>query len=201
MRTPLQTCERRMTFASAVTCLIWMSLLGISCSTPAKRVTPQNRAPTIAKVRDGLSADSDQQESRSSLAANWDVFLDPEGQNVAYEWSIGTSPGATDVMGWHQVGAAQLGSTKDLDLPIGITLHSNIRAIDPVGDKSLVASSDGIVVTDNTDPPSLTDKASQLPIQPGHFVSVNRHGISWTFDRACRCGRYINGDWWVIDYS
>ena len=105
-----------------------MSLLGISCSTPAKRVTPQNRAPTIAKVRDGLSADSDQQESRSSLAANWDVFLDPEGQNVAYEWSIGTSPGATDVMGWHQVGAAQLGSTKDLDLPIGITLQSNIRA-------------------------------------------------------------------------
>jgi hypothetical protein len=32
----------------------------------------------------------------------------------------------------------------------------------------------------------------------GHLVRLNRHGITWTLDRPARCGRYVNGDWWVI---
>ncbi len=177
---------------------MWISLLGFSCSTPARLVPLQNKAPSVAQVRDGLSADADQQESRSVLAANWDAFLDPEGQNVAYEWSIGTSPGATDVMGWRQVGAAKLGSSADLDLPTGVTLHSNVRAVDSDGGKSMVASSDGVIVRDKAAPPTRIENASQQPIPPGHFTSIKRHGISWTFDRPSRCGRYINGDWWVL---
>ena len=27
---------------------------------------------------------------------------------------------------------------------------------------------------------------------------IERHGVKWTFLRAKRAGRYINGDWWVI---
>jgi hypothetical protein len=33
---------------------------------------------------------------------------------------------------------------------------------------------------------------------PGYFEQVRRNGISWTFASPARCGRYVNGDWWVV---
>ena len=91
--TRLQTYERRAPFATAVPGLIWISLLSLSCSTPTKIPAKQNRAPSIAQVRDGLSTDINRQQSHTSLAANWDTFVDPEGEVVTYEWSVGTRPG------------------------------------------------------------------------------------------------------------
>lgn len=28
--------------------------------------------------------------------------------------------------------------------------------------------------------------------------SISQDGITWTFDRPCQVGRFVNGDWWVI---
>jgi len=28
--------------------------------------------------------------------------------------------------------------------------------------------------------------------------SVSQYGITWTFDRPAECGKFVNGDWWVV---
>src|SRR5690242_2627864 len=56
--------------------------------------------PVPAAVRDGAGRDIDKQDSLSAVFANWDPFVDPDGRAVTYEWSLGTMPGAQDVMHW-----------------------------------------------------------------------------------------------------
>ena len=76
-------------------------LLAAACSAPPAPVANQNSPPQTAQVRDGLGPDVDTQQRRTSLFANWDAFVDPEGQPVVYEWSVGTQPGATDFSLYH----------------------------------------------------------------------------------------------------
>lgn len=199
MKTPPQHSERRSTLASAVLGLILIPALAGSCGTPPKPVVKQNSAPSTAQVRDGLGSDLDSQEARTSLFANWDAFIDPEGKPVVYEWSVGTEPGATDVLDWQQVAGAQRAVANNLDLPIGAKLHVNVRAYDLQGHASAVASSDGIVVGEYVHRPSGMGAARpNAPMPAGHLAAVDRHGITWTFGRPARCGQYANGDWWVL---
>ncbi|MCK5940476.1 MAG: hypothetical protein KAI24_00800, partial [Planctomycetes bacterium] len=123
---------------------------------------------------------------------------DPEGQPVVYEWSIGTAPGATDVLDWRGVAGAQQAAVSDLQLPIGVPLHVNVRASDVAGNRSAVASSDGVVIGAPADRPAREPRADEREDRPGYLAGVDRHGISWTFARPARCGRYVNGDWWVL---
>jgi len=59
------------------------------------------------------------------------------------------------------------------------------------------ADQDGVAVDGAFRPATDATKAA-VPLPPGYRATVNRHGITWTFDRPARCGRYVNGDWWVI---
>ena len=173
-------------------------MLSSGCATQGTTVVKQNSAPTTAQVRDGLGPDVDSQETRTSLFANWDAFIDPEGQPVVYEWSIGTRPGQTDVQNWQSCGGAQRAATSAVELPVGVTLHVNVRAIDLLGHRSAIASSDGIVVGEHVHRPTGFRAETALVVPVGFLAGVDRHGITWTFDRPARCGRYVNGDWWVI---
>ncbi|HUU21293.1 MAG TPA: hypothetical protein VM389_02040 [Phycisphaerae bacterium] len=44
------------------------------------------------------------------------------------------------------------------------------------------------------DAPPATPKLEDLPLKE----SVSQHGITWTFDRPGRVGRFVNGDWYVV---
>jgi hypothetical protein len=35
--------------------------------------------------------------------------------------------------------------------------------------------------------------------QASAATQVVKNGITWTFDRDCTVGQFVNGDWWVID--
>jgi hypothetical protein len=175
-----------------------MPFAASSCNTPTNTVAKQDRAPSTAQVRDGPGVDVDSQEQRSSLFANWDRFVDPEGQPVVYEWSVGTQPGKTDVQDWQNVAGAQRGALSGVDLPIGVTLHVNVRAHDINGNRSAIASSDGVVVGEHVHRPSGIGMTPQIAVPVGYLEAVDRHGITWTFGSPARCGRYVNGDWWVI---
>ena len=37
-------------------------------------------------------------------------------------------------------------------------------------------------------------KLEDLPLK----ASVERHGITWTFEKPARCGQFVNGDWYVV---
>lgn len=165
-------------------------------SAPSTDGGPQDSPPTVAQVRDGLGADVDRQEVRTSLFANWDDFLDPEGFPVVYEWAIGRLPGSTDVMPWTPVGGATRAIAQDIDLPIGFALYVSVRATDIAGNRSAVSTSDGVLLGErplpyaSEKPPAGSDRGSKL-------AAVDRFGITWTFDQPSTCGRFVNGDWWV----
>ncbi|HEB51908.1 MAG TPA: hypothetical protein ENI87_01505, partial [bacterium] len=182
-------------------CLPGALLLAVLCGCATERpvVQEQDSPPAVAQVRDGIGPDVDQQKLRTSLFANWDDFVDPEGTAVLYEWSAGTAPGRSDVLDWRDVAGSRRAAATDLDLPLGVRVHVNVRARDLAGNRSAIASSDGIVIGGRaaTAPPLGEDDTAPPP-SADHLVGVDRHGITWTFSRPARCGRFVNGDWWVV---
>ncbi len=184
---------------------VWCALSGLALTAAACTSSPspppmtQNGPPSIAQVRDGIGADVDNQDVRSSLFANWDAFLDPEGLPVVYEWSIGTKPGGDDVLPWTEVGGSTRASTTGVELPLGVPLHVNVRATDLADSRSAVSTSDGVVIGERVArSPTLTSEPGAVAAPSGHLVALDRFGTTWTFDRPVQAGRFVNGDWWVI---
>lgn len=169
-----------------------------ACAAGAPQPAAQNAPPRIAAIRDGIAADLDSQDARTSLFANWDDFVDPEGGPVIYEWAVGTNPGATDLQDWSNVGGATRGITERAELPVGGTVYVSVRAIDLQGNRSQVASSDGIVIGQPEAAPSVRPGQTPPPVKTGFQAAVDHHGITWTFDRPTQAGRFVNGDWWVV---
>jgi hypothetical protein len=170
-----------------------------ACSSAAGRGGARaDGPPAVAAVRDGIGADLDRQEMRSSLFANWDEFVDPEGFPVVYEWALGRFPGGEDVMPWTTVGGATRASTQGAELPAGFAIYVSVRATDIAGNRSAVASSDGIVLGQRPDPLLTGPGIGATADDPGpRATALERFGITWTFEQATRCGRFVNGDWWV----
>lgn len=176
-----------------------LMLAAAACGTPPPTVRPQDSPPAAAAVRDGLGADQDEQESNTTLFANWDPFVDPDGGPVVYEWSLGTRPGGTDVLDWTSVGGATQASTgSETKLPIGTAVFVSVRGLDLGGNRSAVSTSDGIVLGVTPHFGSAAPQAGQPGGAMERVVAVEEHGITWTFDRPMPCGRFANGDWWVV---
>ncbi len=174
-------------------------LLAAACSTPPPTPPSQNGPPATAQVRDGLAADVDGQDVRSSLFANWDDFVDPEGEPVVYEWCVGTRAGDADVLPWAELGGATRASASGLDLPLGVSLHVSVRARDLRGNRSAIATSDGVVVGDRIATTVGRDGSREtIAVPVGHLAAIEHLGTSWTFDQPVQSGRFANGDWWVV---
>lgn len=180
----------------AVACLLACSATeGDTAEKPAEKLA-ENRAPRVAVVRDGLDADQDEQELSTTVFANWDPFVDPGGAPVIYEWCVGRSPGAADVMPWMGVGGATSAASRNVDPPVGFPLYVSVRAIDIAGNRSGIATSDGIVLGITAAKPVANAEAPGDGVP--RYPAVERFGITWTFDRPVPCGRFVNGDWWVV---
>ena len=177
-----------------------------ACSSAGTPPRPQNSPPAPAAVRDGIAEDVDSQSVTSSLFANWDAFIDPEGSPVLYEWSVGTAPGRTDVLEWTSVGGATRASTSSEEgLPLDQLLYISVRAQDVYGSFSNISSSDGVVLGVPDQPWTQTPRNSEVgqegldsTLESAHHIALERYGITWTFARPSVCGRFCNGDWWVI---
>jgi alpha-tubulin suppressor-like RCC1 family protein len=107
-------------------------------------------APTTGTVFDGSSAGSESifsTTSLSSLSCNWAGFADAGSGIASYDYSIGTSPGLTDVAGWTNVSAATtLVTANSLSLRTSQTYFCNVRANDNLSYQSSVVSSSGQLV-------------------------------------------------------
>ena len=184
----------------------WL-LFALFCGCSSAEPPPAPDLPPIAgHVRDGTGADRDEQSPDASLFANWDEFRDPEGLPVVYEWAVGTAPGSDDIMRWTNVGGATNASAVGAVLPPGKKVFVSVRARDIAGGCSAVSTSDGVVVGGRAQAPASTtgaatgvsDGAAAGGDDLGRRTTLERFGISWTFDRAARCGQFVNGDWWVL---
>lgn len=179
-----------------------------ACGAPPGPVPRQDGPPAPAAVRDGLGPDVDAQDVATSVFANWDPFVDPEGSAVLYEWSVGTAAGKADVLPWTRVGGARQASVSsdDVELPMDRRLFANVRATDITGNRSVVSSSDGVVLgvsatpfgsVTSGDPDGGAETTGGAAAGTAHQIAIERFGTTWTFAQPVVSGRFVNGDWWV----
>ncbi len=103
----------------------------------------------IATIRDGLSATIDDAVTTSlnTLSANWDICFDTHSDISNYFYSIGTTPTATNVLGWTDNFAFSSVTNNTLTLTIGSTYYFNVKALNGAGLYTSVISSNGILVS------------------------------------------------------
>ncbi len=96
----------------------------------------------------------------TKLHATWSS-TDPQSGIVEYDYSVGTSAGATDVVGWTNAGTQTDKTITGLALAAGTQYFINVRATNGAGSVSNVGSSGGIIV-DSTPPttPVVTDEGA-----------------------------------------
>jgi len=111
-------------------------------------------APIVGTVSDGTGDDIDWTTETTVLSANWSGFNDAYSGIDFYDYSIGSSSGATDVVDWTDIDTSSFVSHAGLSLESGLTYYFNLRATDLVGHVSGVTSTDGITI--DTIPPVLS---------------------------------------------
>lgn len=99
-------------------------------------------APSRPVVVDGGSCTP----YRDRLFGSWSA-MDPESGIAAYQYSMGTSPGGSQVVNWTAAGTATEITRSGLQLNEGLTYYINVRAQNGAGAWSAVGSSDGILVS------------------------------------------------------
>ncbi|MCX6343623.1 MAG: PQQ-binding-like beta-propeller repeat protein [Armatimonadetes bacterium] len=108
----------------------------------------ESTPPTTPEVID----DGDFTLDTARLHATWSSE-DPETGVTLFEYSIGTSPGDANVVGWTAVGLSTSLDKTGMNLAQGVTYYINVRATNGVGMVSEIGASDGITV--DTTPPEI----------------------------------------------
>jgi N-acetyl-anhydromuramyl-L-alanine amidase AmpD len=94
-------------------------------------------------VNDGKNADVTLNCNDDSLSANWSASADTNSAIVKYWYSVGTSPGATDIQTWTSSFTGTAVTTTSVALTQNTTYYFNIQAEDGAGLLSNIISSDG----------------------------------------------------------
>ncbi|MFB0515655.1 MAG: Calx-beta domain-containing protein [Candidatus Neomarinimicrobiota bacterium] len=105
-------------------------------------------APGIetAIVYDGEGEDIDTSRSTHMLAGHYSGFSEPTSGIVLYEFAVGTTPGAMDVLGWTENGTNTSITVSDLQLEYRTTYYIVVRATDGAGNVSAPVVSDGVII-------------------------------------------------------
>ncbi len=110
-------------------------------------ITVDSTAPsTITTVNDGLGDDIDFSTDTASFSANWSEAADGETSIARYWYSIGTSAGASDTVGWTDNGTATSVTVTGLSLTGGLTYYISVKAENGAGLIGNPAVSDGLLV-------------------------------------------------------
>ncbi len=149
----------------------WVSYGGNGES--ARDVGIDTSIPTGGVVYDGsiIAVDIDYNNgSLSTLNANWDNFNFTASGLGFYEYSIGTSIGATDIKSWTSTGATASVTSNLLTLNTSQVHYFNVRATDNAGNVSAVISSDGQFVA-----PTLSFTSTPNEVQFDALGAGNNH--------------------------
>ena len=106
----------------------------------ATPTTPQDVTPPTTPV---VIDDGEFTTNKTQLHASW-TSSDPESGIVEYQYCIGTSPGAQDVVSWKSVGTTTEITHTGLNLITGPTFYFTVKAKNGVGLWSEEGYSDGI---------------------------------------------------------
>ncbi len=100
--------------------------------------------PSTVSVNDGTGADVDIITTSGQLSANWTTATDAHSDVVAYWYSIGTSPGATDVLGWTNNGLSTNMTESGLPLSGSSDYYVCVQVENGAGLMSASMCSDGV---------------------------------------------------------
>jgi N-acetylneuraminic acid mutarotase len=121
---------------------------GLSTIATSNGVKVDTTPPIGGPVNDGSTSGQDlsTQTSTTAISANWTAFSDPESGITKLQWAIGTSPGATDVLGFTNLATSAVGATRSgLSLTHGTTYYATVKATNGAGLVTTV-SSNGVKV-------------------------------------------------------
>ena len=107
--------------------------------------------PLAGLVIDGRLEDLNWSSDVGSLTATWTGFTDSLSGIGNYEYSIGKTSGAKDVLGWTIVENDTTVTATELTLEDGTTYYTTVHAIDRAGNVSPDTTSTGVTV--DTSPP------------------------------------------------
>ena len=102
--------------------------------------------PVAGQVADRDNSDVEWISSTSTTNIHWENFSDTLSGIDHYEYAIGTTPGATNVLTWTENGLDTNVTVSNLDLIHDATYYGSVRATDIVGHISPISTSNGIVV-------------------------------------------------------
>ena len=102
--------------------------------------------PLAGSVIDGIKEDLDWSNDVGSLTATWTGFSDSLSGIGNYEYSIGKTSGATDVLDWTTSEKDTTVTATELTLEDGTTYYTTVHAIDRAGNVSPDSTSTGVTV-------------------------------------------------------
>ncbi|MFB0515657.1 MAG: FlgD immunoglobulin-like domain containing protein, partial [Candidatus Neomarinimicrobiota bacterium] len=113
-------------------------------------ITYDTLAPGIQSVvvYDGPAADLDSTCSTDTLTVHYSGFSELTSGIVLYEYSLGTTPGGTNVIDWTGNNTDTLATVRGLRLAYKAYYYFSVRATDGAGNVSDSVSSDGIRIVD-----------------------------------------------------
>ncbi len=97
----------------------------------------------ISYINDGVGGDIDTTHSSTTLSANWAATTDPNSGIAKYWYSIGTTPGGTNMVGWTDNGTNTSFTKNGLTLIDHQVYYVNVKAENAAGLQSNVITSDG----------------------------------------------------------
>jgi PKD repeat protein/N-acetyl-anhydromuramyl-L-alanine amidase AmpD len=105
-------------------------------------------------ISDGTGADIALTTSNTELSANWSTSTDPNSDIARYWYAIGTTAGATDVVGWTDNWFDTTVTHSGLSLAFGTTYYFSVKAENGAGLLSAPVNSDGQLLQLPVNPPS-----------------------------------------------
>lgn len=101
---------------------------------------------TVTSINDGLGTDITFTNSATTLSANWSLSADANSGIARYYYSIGTTPGATNVVNWTDNWFNDTATVTGLTLVDGQIYYFNVKAENGAGLQSAVFTSNGQTV-------------------------------------------------------
>jgi N-acetyl-anhydromuramyl-L-alanine amidase AmpD len=100
----------------------------------------------VTNINDGLASDITFTNSATTLSANWTPSSDTNSAIARYFYAIGTTAGATDVLGWTDNWYNDTATATGLTLIDGQTYYVSVKAENGAGLQSTVFTSNGQTV-------------------------------------------------------
>ena len=141
--------------------------------------------PTDVVIIDGNSVDIDTVYTTTTASAEWTTSSDPNSDVSEYWYALGSSQGATDIVGWTNNGTNTSVSLNSLNLMLGSHYYFSVKVKNNADLWSNVNSSDGFIVSSLTLPVAdfyVYEDTLYLPNANALFFNTSLNAASYFWD-------------------